>query len=221
LYAAARDGEAVVPWDRGAPNQLLVDWAQARRLAGGGRSALVVGAGLGRDAEYIAGLGFDTVAFDISATAIRGARARYPDSRVRYVVADLFSLPDEWRGAFDLVVESMTVQALPDPPRSEAIRAVASLVGPGGALLVIAFAHSGQDVDEGPPWPLRRGEIDAFATGGLRPAHIEQIRYPGEPTVARWRADFHRPDPGNLGEFAPGSGGKVPKIAKELRRSRG
>jgi ubiquinone/menaquinone biosynthesis C-methylase UbiE len=77
----------------------------------------VVGCGLGDDAEYVAGRGFDTVAFDISASAIRAARRRYPDSAVHYVTADLLDPPGEWERAFDLVVESLTLQALPDPRR--------------------------------------------------------------------------------------------------------
>jgi len=89
LYAAAEDGRAVVPWDRGAPRRMLVQWAEARELHGDGRRALVVGCGLGEDAEYVARLGFDTVAFDVAATAVRTARRRFPDSAVRYVTADL------------------------------------------------------------------------------------------------------------------------------------
>ena len=30
LYAAAEEGEAVVPWDRGAPHPLLAEWTDAR-----------------------------------------------------------------------------------------------------------------------------------------------------------------------------------------------
>jgi hypothetical protein len=67
-----------------------------------------------------------------------GARRRFPDSAVDYVVADLLDLPPEWHRAFDLVVEVITVQALPDPPRARAIACVASLVAPGGTLIVIS-----------------------------------------------------------------------------------
>ncbi|MGH3360715.1 MAG: class I SAM-dependent methyltransferase, partial [Nocardioidaceae bacterium] len=51
LYAAADQGETSVPWDRGVPHPLLVEWAQANGVAGPGR-ALVVGCGLGFDSEY-------------------------------------------------------------------------------------------------------------------------------------------------------------------------
>jgi SAM-dependent methyltransferase len=131
LYAAAEKGEAVVPWDRGAPRLLLVQWADERALEGGGRRALVVGCGLGDDAEYIAGLGFDTVAFDIAPTAVRAAQRRFPDSEVQFLLADLLDPPAGWLEAFDLVVESHTVQSLPDPPRRHAIAQVAQMVRQG------------------------------------------------------------------------------------------
>lgn len=186
LYAAAEQGEAEVPWDRGGPHPLLAEWAQERQLDGAGKRALVVGSGLGNDAELVARLGFDTVAFDISPTAVRAARRRFPDSPVDYVVADLLDPPAAWRAAFDLVVESITVQSLPDPPRAEAIANVAQTVGPSGTLLVIAAARDADDHVDGPPWPLTRPELDAFATGGLRPVRIEQV----EGAARRWRAEF-------------------------------
>ena len=145
LYAAAEQGETQVPWDRGAPNRWLVAWAEANRPRGEGRRAIVVGAGLGDDAEHVAGLGFSTVAFDVSPTAARLARERFPDTRVDYRAADLLELPMAWRGAYDLVVEIRTVQSLPSAPRPAAIAAIRGLVAPGGTALVIAAArHPGR-----------------------------------------------------------------------------
>jgi SAM-dependent methyltransferase len=194
LYAAAEAGDAVVPWDRGSPHRLLVQWAEQRGITGGGRRALVVGSGLGDDAEYVAGLGFRTVGFDISASAIRAARRRYPDSRVTYAVADLLAPPAGWHQAFDLVVESLTLQSLPDPPRRDAIAQVGQLVAPGGTLIINARARDeDDDPGDGPPWTLTRSEIDAIADSGLQPVRIEDIR---EPDSRRWRAEFRRPDAG-------------------------
>jgi SAM-dependent methyltransferase len=194
LYAAADDGEAVVPWDRGAPHPLLIDWAAARGLDGRGRRAVVVGSGPGRDAEYVAGLGFATVAFDIAATAVRSARARFPGSAVEYVTADLLNVPAAWRQAFDLVVESITVQSLPDRLRPQAIAAVADLVARGGTLIVISGARDAEDGPvEGPPWPLTRAEVEAFGSSGLQAVRVEDLRDAAEPTIRRWRAEFRRP----------------------------
>lgn len=196
LYAAAADGEAQVPWDRGTPNVLLVEWVERDRPPLAGRVA-VVGAGYGRDSEYLAGLGGTVTAFDISATAVAQTRERFPGSSVDYVVADLLDLPPGWRHGFDLVVESMNVQALPDPPRDAAIAGVASLVAPGGTLLVLEAGHDGpaaaRDALDVPPWPLLREEVESFARDGLELVAIERVVLPADPATPRWRATFTRP----------------------------
>lgn len=191
LYTEAESGAAAVPWDRPQATPLLVDWAERDRVGGGGRSALVVGCGLGRDAEFVAGLGFATTAFDISETAVRVARDRHPGSAVTYVVADLLDPPTAWRQGFDLVVESNTVQALPRTLRERAIEAVGALVAPGGTLLVLGAVGTPGD-DDGPPWPLTRAEIGAFAAGGLARVSLEQIPAADDPSALRWRAVFRR-----------------------------
>jgi SAM-dependent methyltransferase len=190
LYAEAATGDAIVPWDRDEPNPLLVDWLE--RHPPKGARAVVVGCGLGRDAEYVASLGLHTTAFDVSPTAVRGARERFPESVVEYVVADLLDPPAEWAGGFDLVVESITVQSMPLSVRAGAIRHVGRLVAPGGELLVISgIRGEGEQVD-GPPWPLTRTEVESFAVDGLRATHVEQAVRPDAPTAKRWRAVFQR-----------------------------
>lgn len=112
---------------------------------------------------------------------------------MRYQTADLLNWPKEWHRAFDLVVESMTLQALPDPPRADAIARLSGLVAPGGTLIVIARAcEPGQAID-GPPWALTRAEIDAVADDDLEPVRIEDVIDPEMPWPRRWRAEFRRP----------------------------
>jgi hypothetical protein len=49
----------------------------------------------------VAGLGFDTVAFDVAETGVRTARERFPDWAVQYLVADLLNSPaGRWRAEF-------------------------------------------------------------------------------------------------------------------------
>jgi SAM-dependent methyltransferase len=191
LYEAADAGRAQVPWDREVPNQLLVDWAAG--MSGEGRRALVVGCGYGADAEFVSGLGFETVAFDIAPSAIAGARRRFPESAVDYRTADLLDLPADWRQAFGFVMESITVQALPPALHPEASAAVAGVVGPGGTLLVISGARPEDERPDGPPWPLSRSELDAFAVGGLESVRIERVSHPRERSVPMWRAELRRP----------------------------
>ena len=82
--------------------------------------------------------------------------------------------PSEWWHAFDLVVEIITVQALPDPPQHQAIVNVGRLVGPGGTLLAVeAVREEHEHAPELGPWPLSRADINAFATDGLIPVGID------------------------------------------------
>ncbi|SDT02546.1 bifunctional 2-polyprenyl-6-hydroxyphenol methylase/3-demethylubiquinol 3-O-methyltransferase UbiG [Jiangella sp. DSM 45060] len=181
LYAAAADGAAVVPWDRGAPHPLLVDWAEGRDLAG---SALVVGFGPGFDAEFLAARGATTTAFDVSPSALTAVRGRFPGSPVDYRTADLLAPPPEFRHTFGLVVEIMTVQSMPPPFHPPAMASVAGFVAPGGTLLVVTMVADVPPVD-GPPWPLTRAEIDAFGQDGLTPVAVERLEH-------WWRAEFRR-----------------------------
>jgi SAM-dependent methyltransferase len=192
LYAEAEHGNTAVPWDRGEPTALLVEWAEGTGLTGDGRRALVVGCGLGRDAEYVASLGFATTAFDISATAVRVARERHPGTPVDYRVADLLDPPPSWRHGFDLVVESNNVQALPRGLRPRAVAGVSGFVATGGTLLVLSAAAAVPG-DEGPPWPLTREEIEAFAVDGLHLTAIEDLPAPDDTSVRKWRAVLTRP----------------------------
>jgi SAM-dependent methyltransferase len=191
LYADAASGRAVVPWDRDTPSLLLQEWVAGRPSREAGSSAAVVGCGYGRDAELIARHGYRTVGFDIAPTAIDTARQRHLDSAVDYRVADLLALPDEWIGAFDLVVESMNVQALPGELRRTAIDGVRSLVAPGGTLLVVQVARDEGEVVDGPPWPLDRSEIEAFGVGMVTRS-MERVIDAVDPSISRWVAEFVR-----------------------------
>lgn len=185
LYAAAERGEAVVPWADLEPNPMLRAWARP----GSGR-ALLVGCGLGDDAEHLAGLGYDVTAFDVSETAVARARGRFPDSLVDYRVADLLAPPAAWRRRFDLVVEIYTIQVLREDARKRAIASTADLVAPGGTLLVIARAREEGDDPGRMPWPLTRAEIESFPLPAVR---IEDLHDDEDPPVRRWRAEFRRP----------------------------
>ncbi|MGI8868820.1 MAG: class I SAM-dependent methyltransferase [Mycobacteriales bacterium] len=186
------DGKGV-PWDRGGPNPLLSGWPAPPATAGA--TAVVVGAGLGYDAEYVAGLGYATTGFDISPAAVARAREIHPGSSVGYAVGDLLALPAAWRAAYDLVVEIHTVQALPDPLRVQAIAGVRSLVAPGGALLVIAAGREPDDPLDPPPWPLTRAEVESFARDGLVATGVEDIRDVPRLGARRFRATFRRAGP--------------------------
>jgi SAM-dependent methyltransferase len=191
LYAAASAGEAEVPWADLRPNPHLVTWPllDQRHF----QSALVVGCGLGDDAEWLAARGLAVTAFDIAPSAVSACRRRFPRSAVNYVVADLLDLPRELAGQrFDLVVEAYTVQVLPpkSPERAASFGALTSLTG--DTLFVIARGREPTDDPGSMPWPLTSEEMMRFEDLGLTNIAFEDYPDPEEPTVRRFRAAYRR-----------------------------
>jgi SAM-dependent methyltransferase len=190
LYREAAAGAAVVPWADLVPNPHLVAWLDAR-LPSPAR-ALDVGTGLGDNAEELARRGWDVVAFDVAPTAIAGARRRFPASRVCYLVGDVLAPDPGWRRAFELVVETYTLQVLPPRERAAAAAVLAGLVAAGGTLLVIARGRDATEPAGAMPWPLVRAEVEGIAGDGLRLVAFEDFADAEEPPVRRFRATFRR-----------------------------
>ena len=193
LYREAEEGKSTVPWADYHPTPLLVGfWIQHPQQTDG-RAALVTGCGLGDDAEQLARWGFRTTAFDISETAIRKARKRFPSSKVDYHAADLLNPPAHWHGQFDFVLESHTLQVLPAALRQQATKNIVAFLRPGGHLLVIARRREPTDPEGQMPWPLTRAEISAFTEHGLEELQFDILPDAEEPDVHRFRVLFRLP----------------------------
>lgn len=194
LYREAELGRSEVPWDDRKPNAHLVSFWRDRAFETQGKSALVVACGLGDDAEQIAAWGFRTTAFDISPTAIKEARARFPKTMVEYEPADLLNAPARWRQAFDFVFESNTLQALPANIRPCAVQSIASFPKPGGFLLVIARGREESDPEGDLPWPLTRSELALFEKAGLAEDSFRDVIDVRPPWSRRFLATYTRKD---------------------------
>ncbi|MFT3866366.1 MAG: class I SAM-dependent methyltransferase [Solirubrobacterales bacterium] len=166
MYRAAGDDLGSLPWANLEPFPALVEWLDGEPAAPGGR-ALVIGCGYGDDAEELARRGFEVAAFDFAPTAIARARERFPASAVDYRVADLFDLPAEWAGAFDLVVEIRTLQSLPIEDRAPAPAAIAATLAPGGLLWLFALARDERVPGGTRPWSLVPAELARLEEAGL------------------------------------------------------
>jgi ubiquinone/menaquinone biosynthesis C-methylase UbiE len=192
LYREARDGETVVPWVDRTPNPHLIDFATTHPLVGAGKRALVIGSGLGDDAEQFAGWGFKTTAFDISQTAVEACRKRFPNSSVEYAAADLLAPPSAWSQNFDFVFEAYTFQVLPPKLRRVAIEKTAAFLNPYGMLLVVARGREETDPEGKMPWPLTRSELAAFGRLGVTEESFEDYFDNEDPPVRRFRALYRR-----------------------------
>lgn len=192
LYREAEKGTARIPWADLAPNPNLTEFWTQHPIASAGKRALNIGCGLGDDAEQFAAWGFETTAFDISASAIEACKRRFPGTKVGYVAADLLNPPDQWRRAFDFVLESYTLQALPESLRAEALRRIADFICVGGHLLLITRGRDEQDESRAMPWPLTRPELDGLTQAGLDELSFEDYFDNESPPVRRFRVLYRR-----------------------------
>jgi 2-polyprenyl-3-methyl-5-hydroxy-6-metoxy-1,4-benzoquinol methylase len=78
VYADSDTTGAGVPWARMEPSAELVAWLDREQVRGDGLRALVVGCGLGDDAQELDRRGFQVTAFDVSDTAIALCHERFP-----------------------------------------------------------------------------------------------------------------------------------------------
>lgn len=193
LYGIAKSsGVELIPWADLKPNPHLVQWLDRERFEGMGKTALVVGCGLGDDAEELIRWGFKVTAFDVSQSAIAMATARFGGSEVEYKVADVLRPPAAWAGAFEFVHEAYTLQVLPCELRMAATASIASFVAPGGWLLLITRAREGTESLGEMPWPLSRGELTRIEGFGLELADLEDYLDEESPAVRRFRATYRR-----------------------------
>jgi hypothetical protein len=195
LYVKSEKEGVKVPWADLVPNPNVVDFFEKNKIIGNGKIALKIGTGLGDDAEYLSDLGFNVLAFDISSTAICKCKERFPDSKVDYVVEDLFKAPTEWQGSFDFVLESYTLQVLPLDLRRKAIEVISSFNSSEGDLLVLTRARE-EDDDEGQmPWPLTESEVRSFEQYGYKCISFEDYIDNENPPVRRFRVHYKKRKP--------------------------
>ena len=162
IYKSANGDHTKVFWADLEPSPYLVSWLEKNPIDKPSKRACVIGCGVGDDAEALSKFGFEVTAFDISVTAIELCKNRYKDTKVNYVVADLFDYPKEWFESFDVVYECNTIQVLPGDYRIKARIAMSSLICKDGYILVSCRSRNESEKENAIPLPLTKGEMDEF-----------------------------------------------------------
>jgi SAM-dependent methyltransferase len=192
VYARAEDDPARVPWANLSAHPLTSAFVKGQIRGLDGLRVLDVGCGLGDNAECFATAGAKVTAFDFVAEAVAWAKRRFTDSQVEYRVADLFALPQEWRGQFDLVHECYTLQAISAALIPQALGILRDQLAPGGKLLIVARARAEDEEVSGPPWPLPPSVFDVAKARGLEALMIEDITATAQVGRRHWRAVLKR-----------------------------
>lgn len=158
LYRSGETG-----WDKGTCAPPIRRLLESGLLPPGSRVA-VPGCGLGHEAEAAARLGFETIGFDFAPEAIRAARARSAgrDLPLRFVEADLFTVPESHPEAFDGWIEHTCFCAI-DPARRPAyVEAARRALKPAGLFLGLFYTHGEPG---GPPYDTSEAEIMRLVAG--------------------------------------------------------
>ncbi|NET02512.1 MAG: class I SAM-dependent methyltransferase [Sphaerospermopsis sp. SIO1G1] len=191
LYSQANNDEKLIPWADMQPNHNLLQWLDAHQIQEQEKTALVIGCGLGDDAEKLAKRGFKVTAFDISTSAIKWCQQRFPDSLVNYQVADLLNPPADWNQNFDFILESYTLQSLPTSLMSITVPVIANFLTAEGTLLIICRGRNPEDTLEKVPYPLTKNDVMQFVDIGLSLQQFEDYFDNQEsPPGRRFRVTF-------------------------------
>lgn len=127
------------------------------------RLALDVGAGSGRDAAWLADLGFEVVAAEPAAGLRDEAKRLRPTSPVRWIDDRLPALQSchQLGLAFDVILLSAVWQHVPRGDRRRAFRKLTALLKPKGLLVIIL--RFGPSPPDRPMHEVSVGEIESLA----------------------------------------------------------
>jgi SAM-dependent methyltransferase len=138
-----------LPWDTGRPSAELQRACSENTIRP--CCALEIGCGTGTNSVWLAQQGFEVTGLDVAPLAIKHAeqRARAAGVSVRFIVADMLSLP-ELGGPFEFFFDRGCYHAVRRNAPREYAPAVARQLAPG-ARGVILTGNAREPHDPGPP----------------------------------------------------------------------
>jgi SAM-dependent methyltransferase len=137
------------PWDLGRPSPELVRVLDEESIAP--CPAIDLGCGTGTNAIYLASLGFDVTAADISPTAIDRCRMRRAttDVRIRCLQADLLNPPDDIGGPYGFIFDRGCYHVLRLIDVQAYFRTLERITEPG-TLGLILTGNAREPMEHGP-----------------------------------------------------------------------
>ena len=153
--AAYRCGDT--PWEKGKAHPALIDLlAENGPIAG---EILVPGCGFGYDVRALSTSVNQVIGIDLAQFAISKAKAFPKVADEEYLQADLFALPREFDGKFDVVLEHTCFCAIDPKMRANYVETIVRILEPNGKMVAIFFLNPDHEED-GPPYGASRAELD-------------------------------------------------------------
>ncbi len=144
------------------PIKLVSDYASLAT----GNQALDIACGMGRHSKYLASIGFEVEAFDISSVAI-GQLQNIPNIHAKEVDFDTYILPKE---KYDLIVCTYFLERKLFPQMIDALK-------PNGIILMETFLYhpDNERVSSNPAFLLNEGELEATFDDKCELLHIPEF----------------------------------------------
>ena len=143
------------------PIKLITDYAALAP----GKQALDIACGMGRHSKYLASLGFEVDALDISSVALEQLK-KIPHIYAREVDFDTYTLPKE---KYDLIVCTYYLERKLFPQMIEALK-------PNGIIIFETFLHhpDNERAPSNPAFMLNEGELEATFDEKCELLHIPE-----------------------------------------------
>jgi SAM-dependent methyltransferase len=200
----------VAGFAQSSPNPTLMRFATDERRAGG-RRAVDIGCGAGRNALPVAGLGWDVVGLDLSwpmmAAAARRAAEERPTGRVYLALAPMEALPVQGRTVDLIIAHGVWNLARSSAQFRQGVREAARIARPGAALFVFTFSRTTllPEVQPVPGEPFVftefSGAPQCFLTAPQLLAELADAGFVPDPAVPL--TEHNLPRPGSIRSAGP------------------
>ena len=162
--------------DNQIPNKPIKLVTEYAKLATG-KQALDIACGMGRHSKYLASIGFEVDALDVSSVAIESLQ-NIPNIHANEVDFDTYTLPKE---SYDLIVCTYFLERRLFPQMIEALK-------PNGIILMETFLHdeANERQPSNPAFMLNEGELEAYFDEKCELLHIPEwldVDYKGFKTM--------------------------------------
>ncbi|MGB5596739.1 MAG: SAM-dependent methyltransferase, partial [Crocosphaera sp.] len=84
------------------------------------------------------------------------------------------------------------IQALPITIRKQVIEAIATLIKPGGTLLIVTRLRDTEEVPDGPPWAVSEGELSQLYEYGYEEVSRMPYLDPNNPSIKQALIEYKK-----------------------------